>query len=274
VGGPRALTVWGLAAAGIAAIGAVDYATGSEIRVYPLYYAPISFVAWHRGRWGALGAALMCALAWLGSNTLAGMQFSAPAIWIVNTSVHATSFAFVGLLISTLRGGLVRERGLSRTDPLTTLANSRGFYESAGRILARARFTGRAITLAYIDLDDFKAINDTLGHQAGDDLLRGVALRLRDAIRPGDLSARLGGDEFAVLLADVGADDAPTILERVRSSFERTDAPGGIRVTVSIGGVTFVAAPESVERMVQRADAAMYRAKAAGKNRVSLETEA
>ncbi len=262
---------WGLVALGIVAIGSIDYVTGTEIRIFPLYYAPISFAAWYGGRSGALVAAALCALAWLGSNFLAGLHFSSSGIWVANTLVQGLSFAIIGLLMARLRAGLMRERGLSRTDSLTALANSRGFYADAGRILARCRHSGRPITVAYVDLDDFKTVNDRLGHEAGDDLLRGVAEHLRAAIRPGDLSARLGGDEFALLLPEVGPDDAAVILERLRSSFAGMDTKDEGRVTVSIGGVTFFAVPESVEQMVHRADAQMYRAKATGKNSVQLE---
>jgi len=267
----RALEVWAAAVFGIVGIGGVDYLTGGEVRIFPLYYAPISFVAWYRGRSGALFAAALCALAWLGSNLLAGLRYSSLSIWVVNTLVQGSSFAVVGLLIATLRAALIRERGLSRTDPLTALSNSRGFYEDAGRILARCRYTGRPITLAYIDLDNFKTVNDRLGHEAGDDLLCGVAGHLRQAIRPNDLSARLGGDEFVVLLHEVGPHDAAVVLERLRSSFARSIAPGEGHVTVSIGGVTFITVPENVEQMVHRADSRMYEAKATGKNRVLLE---
>jgi len=266
----HALEVWIPAASGMVAIGGLDYLTGGEIRIFPLYYAPISFVAWHRGRSDAIIAAALCALGWIGSNYLAGLRFAHPGIWVANTFVQGLSFAIVGLLIATLRAAVTRERGLSRTDPLTTLSNSRGFYEDAGRILARCRHTGRPITVAYIDLDNFKTVNDTLGHESGDHFLRRVAEHIRGAIRPSDLSARLGGDEFAVLLYEVGPDDAAVILERLRSSFVGSVATGG-PVTVSIGGVTYITAPENVEQMVKRADSRTYEAKATGKNRVYLE---
>jgi diguanylate cyclase (GGDEF)-like protein len=267
----QALGLWGPAVLGIFVIGSVDYVTGSEIRIFPLYYAPITYVAWHRGRSGALVAAALCALAWLGSNSLAGMQFSRPGIWFVNTLVQGLSFAIVGLLIATLRVGLIRERRLSRTDSLTMLSNSRGFYEDAGRILERCRLTGHPITMAYMDLDNFKAVNDTLGHEVGDDVIRRAGEHLRQATRPGDLSARLGGDEFALLLHGIGPGEIAAILERLRSSFQNSITTSTAPVTVSVGGVTFTTAPDSVEQMVQRADSKMYQAKATGRNRVELE---
>ena len=165
----------------------------------------------------------------------------------------------------------MREQGLSRTDPLTSLLNSRAFYEEGDRLLALCRRKGRPITMAYLDLDNFKAVNDERGHQAGDDLLRRVAALLQASIRPSDLAARLGGDEFAVLLPEVGAPDAAVMLERLRSLLADTLGANQPSVSSSIGGVTFVTAPGSVEEMVHQADSRMYLAKTTGKNRVQLE---
>ena len=266
-----ALSVWSASLLGVVVIGSVDYLSGTELRVYPLYFAPVSLVAWHIGRTGALAVAVLCAGSWFGSNFLAGMQYSSSTIWVANTLVQGSSFVIVGLLIATLRAALMREQGLSRTDPLTSLLNSRAFYEEGDRLLALCRRKGRPITMAYLDLDNFKAVNDERGHQAGDDLLRRVAALLQASIRPSDLAARLGGDEFAVLLPEVGAPDAAVMLERLRSLLADTLGANQPSVSSSIGGVTFVTAPGSVEEMVHQADSRMYLAKTTGKNRVQLE---
>lgn len=253
------------------AIGAIDFFSGVELRVYPLYYAPISYVAWHLGRSAALIAAAISAGLWLGSNLLAGLQFSHQSLWVANTLVQGASFATVGFLIATLKESLTRERGLSRTDPLTSLLNRRAFYEEATRILALCRRKGRPVTLAYIDLDNFKAVNNTLGHQAGDDLLRSVGALLQSSTRPSDLCARLGGDEFAVLLTEADTQGAIVALERLRAQLEKTVAAGTVNVTCSIGALTFVTVPEDMDDMVRQADSRMYSAKAEGKNRLHHE---
>jgi len=267
----RPVFVWIAGILGVALIGGIDYVTGTELRVFPLYYGPISLVAWHRGRSGAMIVAALSALSWLGSNLLAGQSFSHPAFWVANTLVQWASFAIVGFVIATLRAALIRERGLSRTNPLTSVLNSRAFYEEAGRLLALCRRTGRPITVAYIDVDDFKAVNDRYGHRAGDDLLRSVARLLRASIRPSDLLARLGGDEFAAVLPEAGPQEAAVTLERLRSLLVDALASAPRAVTATIGGVTFVTLPEDVASMVQQADSRMYAAKTGGKNRVHLE---
>jgi diguanylate cyclase (GGDEF)-like protein len=211
-------------------------------------------------------------LSWLGSNLLAGLHFSHPFLWVANTLVQGASFSIVGVLISTLKDALGRERALSRTDPLTALPNSRAFYEEAGRILALCRRKRWPVTLAYLDLDNFKSVNDTLGHNAGDDLLCAVAERLRRAVRRCDHPARLGGDEFVVLLPELGP-DAAAALERLRTTVADVVSRHG-HVTISVGGVTFLTVEQDVDQMVHRADAQMYHAKAAGKNRVHHAVEA
>ncbi|MEO8501927.1 MAG: hypothetical protein ABI565_13495, partial [Vicinamibacteria bacterium] len=104
-----ARTVWMAGILGILAIGSFDYYSGTELRVFPLYYAPISLVAWYRGKWDAVAAAALGALSWFGSNFLAGQTYTRDGIWVVNTVVQWISFAVVGLLIGRLRDALLRE---------------------------------------------------------------------------------------------------------------------------------------------------------------------
>lgn len=267
---PSRTAVWLVAALGIVVIGGIDYYTGVELRVFPLYYAPISLIAWHMGTWSALLAAALCAVSWLGFNVLAVPSMSSAGIWVANTLVQGASFATIGYLIATLKAGVMRERGLSRTDSLTSLLNRRAFYEDAESMLSLCRRKGRPVTLAYIDLDNFKTVNDTFGHQAGDDVLTRVGAVLRASIRPSDLCARLGGDEFAVLLAEANADEAAAALERLRVLLHAdVDAHTG-PIAGTIGAVTFLAIPRDIEEMVRAADSCMYVAKADGKNRLRL----
>lgn len=258
-------------AAGILAIALLDFVSGTEIRIFPLYYAPIALAAWTLGRNAALGAATVCALCWLISNQLAGQHYSHPVIWVINTVVQGASFAIIATLVTHLRAILARERALSRTDGLTGLMNHRAFYEASERVLRLSRRTGRPVTLAYLDLDDFKLVNDTLGHLRGDELLRDVALVLQSTLRSTDLTARLGGDEFAVLLPDLGADQAEQALRRLHTAINHAARAGASPISVTIGAVTVAAPRDDVEPLVRLADAALYVAKAAGKNRVNVQ---
>jgi diguanylate cyclase (GGDEF)-like protein len=251
---------------GIAAIGALDYYSGTELRVTPMYFAPVAIMAWYAGRAGALLASVLAAAAWDTANVFAGLEFSSRGIWVANTIMLALSFVVVGLLIAQLRAAVLRESELSLTDPLTSMLNGRAFHKAADRIMAHCRRTGRPLTIAYVDLDNFKTVNDQLGHQAGDEMLRSIAKRMRASIRPDDVGARLGGDEFVALFPEIGPADAVIALDRLCSSLATVLGSGPVAVTSSAGAVTFLTVPEDIEEMLHAADTRMYAAKAAGKN--------
>lgn len=261
---------WTGAAASTAAIAWLDYVTGIEVRILPLYFGPISLAAWGAGRRGALTIALLCSLGWLTSNQLAGMRFSV-GVWTLNLISQTAAFVAVAYLMSTLRFALERERTLSRTDALTKLANSRAFYEEAERMVSRSRRHRRALSLAYVDVDDFKKVNDSLGHQGGDKVLQAIAGVLQAAVRSGDLVARLGGDEFAILLEETDQDGARSFLTRTREQLRDALATSPRKVTISVGAVTFASPPRELSMLVQKADALMYAAKSAGKDRFHVE---
>ena len=244
----------------------VDYATGTELRVFPLYFLPVLAVALRLGRWPGLGTAAACALAWELSNHLAGMRGSHPAIALANLVVMAVAFGAIALLGAAQREWLRRERAISRTDSLTGLLNSRGFYEAAAVEVARSTRYRHPLTVAYVDLDDFKGINDRFGHARGDVVLVAVARALRRACRSTDLVGRLGGDEFVVLFPETGREAAEAALDKLRSRVGEAGSQDGSPVTASIGAVSFAKPPADVEVLVREADAAMYAAKASGKN--------
>ncbi len=153
----------------------------------------------------------------------------------------------------------------ARTDALTGLANRAAFTSALEFAIADP---DRHLALLFLDLDDFKTVNDRLGHAKGDELLRAISRRLRAAIRPDDLCARLGGDEFAVLLQDA-EDTADAVAHRLVGLVAAPVSLGGriVHVGVSVG-LAFATADTSAERLVQQADIAMYAAKAQGKGRV------
>jgi diguanylate cyclase (GGDEF)-like protein len=269
--GYRRSTAALLALLGVVAVAYLDFLSGVELRVYPLYYLPIAFAAWHLGRSGTIAFVVLSTGAWLASNYYAGMSYSTAAIWLFNATMHGTSFLVVGLLIAQLKVLLSHERELGRRDALTGLLNARAFHEEARRVLSEARRKRRALTMAYIDVDDFKAVNDRLGHHAGDEVLKGLADAIRHCTRISDVTARVGGDEFAILLPETSRDEARLPLDRLRARLAEIFGTESDAVTASIGAVAFTAAPQSVEEMVRLADERMYAAKAAGKDRLQLD---
>ncbi|MDX6714700.1 MAG: hypothetical protein QOH30_1258 [Baekduia sp.] len=157
-------------------------------------------------------------------------------------------------------------------DPLTGLANRLLFNDRVGHALARRN--GNVIVM-YIDLDDFKPVNDTYGHEAGDVLLCAVGERLRDTLRPADTPARLGGDEFAVLLTDVAARDVPTVADRIMRSFAKPVelADATTRIAASMGIAMADAGSMPADELLRNADAAMYVAKRGGKRGYAISEQ-
>ena len=162
-----------------------------------------------------------------------------------------------------LRATTAREATMARTDPLTGLFNRRAFIELATREVARAERYHRSVSIAYMDIDKFKAVNDAGGHKEGDRLLVQVAETLRGNLRSSDVVARYGGDEFVVLLPDTGDAAAEAVLEKLMGALRgatRAEWPA----TFSIGFITVDRPSVSLDRLVQEADTLAYAAKRAG----------
>jgi len=161
---------------------------------------------------------------------------------------------------------------LSVTDRLTDLYNHGHLKQRLDEEFKRAARFGHCLSLIMLDLDDFKAFNDTFGHTGGDALLKAVSAIIRDNLRTTDVAARYGGEEFVVVLPETDTQAAAGVAERIREGVEslRLDGPDSAQVskTVSAGVATFPHHAASALRLLESADAAMYRAKRAGKNRV------
>jgi diguanylate cyclase (GGDEF)-like protein len=148
------------------------------------------------------------------------------------------------------------------------LANPRAFYEAAVIQLEQHRRYQHVISVAYLDLDGFKHVNDRLGHLGADRLLQKVASLLQRGTRATDVVARLGGDEFCILYPEMGARELERALARLQSTVREGLRDEEIPVSFSIGAVTFAQAPKTVEALLAAADELMYEVKAAGKDAI------
>ena len=187
--------------------------------------------------------------------------------------------AFVCICAAYLFGDLAKDRiaasyrRTSLTDPLTSVANRRGFFQTGERLLKRSRVARRPAALLMFDLDHFKSINDASGHHAGDQVLTAFCRLATSLLRPTDLFARIGGEEFASLLPDTGREDALWLAERLRSAFEATPHFVGehaLNATVSVGVAVSDDANCDLVELLEAADQALYRAKALGRNCVEI----
>lgn len=167
-----------------------------------------------------------------------------------------------------LEGELQR---LATTDVLTQSSNRRHFFECAHREFEQARLQGTPMSFLLLDIDDFKLINDTYGHQEGDVVLQHIAEVGKGTLRRGDVFGRIGGEEFAAVFPGCAADMAKQIAERLQREIQRLSFTYGGKqygVTVSQGLTTILATDEALDNLYSRADAAMYQAKRQGKNQI------
>jgi diguanylate cyclase len=215
---------------------------------------------------GGLGMALLTGFAAEPETSLPVMLACLPMLLIHTIAVSLTSYRLVRKVQRQNR----RLDELSRMDVLTGLSGRRHFEQRATRLLAERHAGGAPVALLMVDVDHFKAINDSHGHAAGDDVLRMIAAVLRRALRPGDEAGRLGGDEFALVLRGTAA-DASAIAERIRDEVAAIRLPHlpGISTSVSLGLAPAHASDMGLREWLESADRALYRAKSAGRNRVT-----
>jgi diguanylate cyclase (GGDEF)-like protein len=206
---------------------------------------------------GALVGVLSAAAGWWAVYLQTGHTFSHPAIPYWNVAARLCLFLLAAFAVAALRRALVH----ARTDPLTGLPNSRAFHDAAETEIDRAHRYRRPFTIAVLDIDGFKRVNDQLGHARGDEVLKGVANALSGSLRASDVAARLGGDEFGLLLPEAGEEAARRALQKVLAAL--TAGARGLRPEVgfSIGAATFTIPPASLLVALVRADELMYSAK-------------
>jgi diguanylate cyclase (GGDEF)-like protein len=253
----------------VALMGAIDFYVGNEISVSIFYLLPVHVATWYAGPGLGLVISVLGAVLWFVADLNGAAVTSIDSLVLAwNFGVRVLYFAGAAFLLSQLKARLESEASLSRSDPLTRVANRRHFYEVVETEISRARRYSHPLTLAYIDLDDFKHINDRFGHQTGDSLLQLVAGTLQAKLRRPELVARLGGDEFAILLPETGSEAAQAALVRMREMLRDLMQEKGWPVTFSIGAITYELPPESVDQIVRQADTLMYHAKHEGKDMV------
>jgi len=234
------------------------------VRLGILYLVPILLATWYQGLWW--GVAFLVGSMLLRIPVELAQQ---PNVTLVSSFINQGSFAAVaGIAMAAFRN--IRRtqsqlQDLAIHDPLTRVLNARTFSDRLGQELRRNRRYGRPLSLLYLDLDDFKIVNDSHGHQTGDAVLRLVAEAIRGAVRQADIVGRLGGDEFAVLMPETGADVAEAAAGRLAKSL-REAFHGNPSVTASIGIVSCTDAGAGPDDVLHKADRAMYEAKKLGKD--------
>jgi diguanylate cyclase (GGDEF)-like protein len=241
--------------------------------------------------WLAAGLAILLvvglALAWLAGRRIAGsvraltepaialgkgLSVPVPEVSIQESAEVAVALRQAGELLAARTTSLVAANQeleqLARVDALTGLQNRNSANERLRQEFLRLKRSGHLYVVLFMDIDYFKAINDTYGHDTGDQVLRHVATVLKDTLRESDFVARYGGEEFLAVLPETNAEGALRLAETVRQTVSRHAFPVAERVTVSIGVAMATDQDKNEEVAVRRADTALYQAKADGRNAV------
>lgn len=243
----------------------VDWYHGVAYNFAFFYIFPVAFTTWFAGKRCGISIAAIASLSYSINSEL---FFDTAAIW--NAAGTFVVFSVIGILVGSVRILWEKEQLLSRNDHLTGLLNSRAFLELLDYEIDRFKRSPAPFTLAYIDLDSFKEMNDTYGHQRGDELLKLASNVMRSTLRTTDLASRMGGDEFAILFPNTGNEHIRVIEDKLRREFTTVMKENHWQTSFSMGIVTFNSSPSNTDDAIKQADSAMYRAKNSGKNRTEF----
>ncbi|MDY6968275.1 MAG: diguanylate cyclase, partial [Spirochaetota bacterium] len=249
----------------------IRYIAGPEYDFSFFYFLPITLISWYSGMLPGILLSLFCSIGWFIFDLLLLNTHTNFSAAIVNEIFRGILFIYVAVIISLLKDLLRRERKSARIDHLTQIANRRSFYEYAKSEINRSHRYKLDFTIIFMDIDNFKSINDSYGHHTGDKLLCVVANTIKNNIRVNDLVARLGGDEFAIVLPNLQSESAGKLAHKLQQTLLETMLKNNWPVTFSIGVSTFNKALPEIDEIIRRVDHLMYSAKLSGKNRIIQE---
>lgn len=253
------------------AVAAFDYFSHFKLHLALLYALPILMLTWAAGRlFGALLSLIVCTM-WSVIDVTAGRYLENPKLLYWEWGTSLLGFLLLVLCLSTLRRMLEEAHFQSRKDTLTSLVNKGGFYQIVSAEMEVCRRYHRTLSIAYIDCDNFKMVNDKYGHHVGDDLLRVISKTMQRKLRSSDLPGRLGGDEFAIMLPETSAEACRMVVEMLQQRLLQEMTEHKWPVTFSVGIATFTRMPSSIEDMIRQADKLMYAVKNTSKGAIKQE---
>lgn len=242
--------------------------TKNELSFSAFYLMPIILVAWFSGRRYGLMISVISAISWVTVDILVGGFTPHPLVSVWNATVRLSFFVLVALLIPYLRD-LAQEKDRAHIDDLTGIANRRRFFEVAQAELDRSQRYRRPFTVAYIDIDNLKIVNDRWGHRMGDELLCAFAAQAARLLRKTDTIARVGGDEFILMFPETDQAAAQMIISRMQATINHEMERNHWPVTFSIGVLTCENPSLTADELIRRADKLMYSVKNNGKNAIA-----
>jgi diguanylate cyclase (GGDEF)-like protein len=205
---------------------------------------------------------------WVLADRLSASASAYVPIVVWNGVARLLIFVFAALVVRALGRAAKRARDLQRNDPLTGLLNTHTFMETVHAEVKRSQRYGRPLTIAYLDLDNFKLVNERYGRSLANDLLRKVAATLALGIRRSDVVGRVGDDEFAMMFPETGGEGGKQVLERVREKVVGAIGSGECPATVCIAAASYSIPPRDTQELIRRVDTLMYAVKSDGKGRM------
>ncbi|MGA1867871.1 MAG: GGDEF domain-containing protein [bacterium] len=252
-------------------VAAVGYRMGHDLSLSLFCLFPIILITWNLGKSAGIFSSFMYVSIWLTTDLITLHKFQSIAIPFINEILRLLMFLIISNIIIELKHALEGQIELARTDPLTGILNRRAFFEFTLMEINKSYRFKCSISMIYIDIDNFKVVNDLYGHKIGDKILRKVSQSIRSNIRVIDIVARLGGDEFGILMAQTEERAAYAVASKLRERLLKIAKQNKWPVTFSFGVVTYKRTPESVDEIINKADSLMYCAKKNGKDMIKKE---
>lgn len=244
---------------------------GDVVIFEPFYAIPITLASWYGTRKSGILLALFSFMLLVFAKLLVVQDLAGFQIYLFGSISHAIAYMLLAIIVTSFRNAHRVEVIAADTDSLTGIGNSRSFYSDLEDEMARSLRYGHVFSLAYLDIDDFKQVNDSRGHLEGDRLLVEVGTCLKANLRKTDVAARIGGDEFACLFPETGQVEAKIAFEKAIDMLERCTKEYGWPITFSVGLVTFDSPPEDINEALKIADGLMYSVKKGEKNNVAYK---
>jgi diguanylate cyclase (GGDEF)-like protein len=239
------------------------------VDIRPLSVIPVLLASWYGGVKTGTAIAIISAISLFITNyTLASFHINNSSA-LYDSIIALAAYIFISTIVTNFRKVHSVEVVAADTDTLTGVSSSRKFYSELENEILRSRRYGHTLSLAYIDIDNFKIINDTLGHPVGDELLVQLSKSLLMSLRATDIVARLGGDEFVCLLPETEQDEAKLAILKAEKALKNTIKVHNWNVSFSIGVVTFDTVPHDSAQAVKLADDLMYQVKGGNKNDIA-----
>lgn len=252
---------------GIGSIGYLNYLSGQELNLFILFLIPCILAAWRLGMlFGLLSAVASVSIAFTTDVLLAPKT----EVWLLAINAFVRICVFVLAIIYAIKIKKLTEslENISLQDALTGIGNKRALAFRGADEIERMNRVGAPLSVMFIDLDNFKEVNDFYGHASGDTVIKEVGRVLKETLRASDFPARIGGDEFAVLLYATDGSGAQSVAKDIIEELKRFFAQKKYNVTLSIGIATFINPPNSFEEALKTADNLMYSVKNTSKNGV------